>query len=99
MTDKKPEPENANATPELESLRAEVKHLTEELAKAREAHPRNMGDTVEEFRETAEDFAEGLSEKAQEGWDELQEQISKNPVQSALVAFGLGFVLSRLLSR
>ena len=104
MTDTNPKPHSTGASPEttnpeLESLRAEVKRLTDELAKVREAQQVRSDDPVEHLRETAEDFAEDLSEKAQEGWDELQTQISQNPVQAALIAFGLGFVLSRLLSR
>lgn len=95
MTEKKSKPDDT----ELDKLRAEVERLTQELAKATEAQQAHSDDPVEHLREKAEEYAEGLSEKAQEGWDELQEQISKNPVQSALVAFGLGFVLSRLLSR
>ena len=98
MTDTNPKPHDADKA-ELDKLRTEVKQLTEELAKAKEAEQARADDPVEQLREKAEEYAEGLSEKAQEGWDELQEQISKNPVQSALVAFGLGFVLSRLLSR
>jgi len=99
MTEKKPKSPDSDVATELENLRAGVKRLTEELAKVQASFPENIGDRVEDLRETAEDFVEGLSEKAQEGWNELQAQISENPVQSALVAFGLGFVLSRLLSR
>jgi hypothetical protein len=44
-------------------------------------------------------MAEDISERAQEGLRELQAQIKEHPMQSALVAFSLGFILSRLLSR
>lgn len=49
--------------------------------------------------ETIRASAEGLSDRAQEGVRDLESLIKEHPVQSTLVAFGLGFVLSRIILR
>lgn len=99
MTDKSTKAGDAKITEELDDLRAEVDRLTKALAEAKDVFAEEIGVQAEGLRESAEQVAEDVSERAQEGWRELQKQISDRPVQSALVAFGIGFVLSRLLSR
>lgn len=87
---------------ELDDLRAEVERLTKALADAKALIAEGVDgahEGAEGLRETAEEFAEDVSERAQEGWKELQKQISENPVPSALIALAVGFVLARLLSR
>ncbi|MGB3808477.1 MAG: hypothetical protein WA943_00175 [Parvibaculum sp.] len=99
MTEKSAKADD-KAAEELEQLRAEVERLTKDLADAKAMIAEDaQGDAPEGIRETAEDFAEDLSERAQEGWKELQQQISDHPVPSAFIALGIGFVLARLLSR
>lgn len=99
MTDKTAKAADAKITEDLDDLRAEVDRLTKALAEARSTFAEDAGVHAESLRESAENVAEDLSERAQEGWSELQKQISDNPVQSAVIAFGIGFALSRLLSR
>lgn len=99
MTDKDTKTANAKIGAELEDLRAEVERLTNALANAKNNFAEEIGAQTEGLREGAEHVAEGVNERAQESWRELQKQVSDRPVQSALVAFGIGFVLSRLLSR
>lgn len=99
MTDKATKSADAKVTEDLDDLRAEVDRLTKALDEARKTFAEDADAHAESLRESAENVAEDLSERAQEGWSELQKQISDNPVQSALIAFGIGFVLSRLLSR
>jgi ElaB/YqjD/DUF883 family membrane-anchored ribosome-binding protein len=99
MTDKAAKAADAKVTEDLDELRAEVDRLTKALAEARGTFAEDADAHAESLRESAENVAEDLSERAQEGWSELQKQISDNPVQSAIIAFGIGFVLSRLLSR
>lgn len=99
MTDKSTKSADARINEELDDLRSEVERLTKALADAKDAFVEDIGLGAESLRESAENTAEDVSERAQEGWRELQKQIADRPLQSALVAFGIGFVLSRLLSR
>lgn len=55
--------------------------------------------STEEVREDIRAGVEDISERAKEGVKDLEDLIREHPVQSTLVAFGLGFILSRLLSR
>ncbi len=43
--------------------------------------------------------AEAIRERVQDGLQDVQQQIDAHPVPSALVAFGLGFLIGRLLTR
>jgi ElaB/YqjD/DUF883 family membrane-anchored ribosome-binding protein len=73
----------------IEALRAEVERLTSALEAERARHGSAFS------RETAEE----LGERMQEGFGELQKQIDANPVPSALIAFGIGFLIGRLFTR
>ncbi len=99
MTDKAAKTVEAKVTAELDDLRAEVDRLTKALADAKDVFAEDIGVQAESLRKSAENVAEDVSERAQEGWRELQRQVSDRPVQSALIALGIGFLLSRLLSR
>ena len=77
---------NADAIAEL---RAEVERLTKTLEEERARHDSAFS------RETAEE----LGERMQEGLGDLQRQIDANPVPSALIAFGIGFLIGRLFTR
>ena len=72
----------------IKQLEAEIERLKQALdeALAHKEHP-------------LLDEANELRERAQEQMDELQERIEAHPVQSALIALGLGFLLGRLLPR
>jgi hypothetical protein len=80
---------------ELDELRAEVERLTTALEEAKAL----IGESIEEGAGTIREKAEDLGARAQEGWKELEKQIVENPVPSALIALGLGFLIARLLTR
>jgi len=76
--------------------------MSDKTAKSKE----KLIDSVEEIAEEAATLreevvasAEDISARAREGVQELEDLIKAHPVQSTLVAFGLGFILSRFLSR
>jgi hypothetical protein len=82
MTDKKPDDA---AT--IEALQAEIAMLKTALDEAlgHDGTPFNL------------ENAEAVKERVQEGLGDIQKQIDAHPVPSALLAFGLGFLLGRLL--
>lgn len=49
--------------------------------------------------QTVTDEADALHERLQDNLKEISERIRSNPVQSTLLALGIGFLIGRLLSR
>ena len=78
-----------NADSELEKLRAEIATLKKALEeeRGRKAPPFSMEDVEE------------LGERLQDSVTDLEKQIDANPVPSALIAFGIGFLIGRVLAR
>ena len=83
MSDKK-----QDEKPTIEALQAEIEALRKALEEAR-------GDEAS----FGVEIAEAVGERLQEGLDDIQKQIDAHPVPSALLAFGLGFLIGRLLAR
>jgi len=75
----------------VEELQAQIEALRKALEEARAAAP-------EEAESILAD-AEAVRERVQEGLQDIQGQIDAHPVPSALLAFGLGFLIGRLLTR
>ncbi|MEX0839929.1 MAG: hypothetical protein WD034_10370 [Parvibaculum sp.] len=73
--------------PDIAALRAEIEALERALAEARGETSFGMED------------AEAIGERLQEGLGDIQKQIDAHPIPSALLAFGLGFLIGRLLAR
>lgn len=85
---------NATAA-EIAELQAEVERLTRALEEAKALIAEDVGGHDHTARETAEE----IGERVQEGLSDLQKQIGENPVPSALIAFGIGFLLGRVFTR
>lgn len=75
----------------IEELRAQVEALQQALEDARAAMPEEAEGVLAE--------AEAIRERVQDGLQDIQQQIDAHPVPSALLAFGLGFLIARLISR
>lgn len=86
-------------TEELDDLRNEVDRLTKALDEARASFLEAAGEGADGIFHAASDAAGDARDKAQEGWHELQTRISEKPVQSALIALGIGFIVSRIILR
>lgn len=87
--------DNTATTAEIAELQAEVERLTKALEEARTLLGEQPGEQAHTARETAEE----IGERVQEGLADLQKQIGENPVPSALIAFGIGFLLGRVFTR
>jgi chromosome segregation ATPase len=74
----------------VEELQAQIEALQKALEEARAAAP---------DAESILADAEAVRERVQEGLQDFQKQIDAHPVPSALLAFGLGFLIGRLLTR
>lgn len=79
---------------EIEKLKSEIERLQATLA----AIQAEQNDTATHASFSREDFDQ-IGEKVQEGVHDLQRQIEANPVPSAMMAFVLGFLISRVFQR
>ncbi|MAM94892.1 hypothetical protein [Parvibaculum sp.] len=86
MADKK-----SQGAASVEELQAQVEALQAALDKAQAAMPEEAEGVLAD--------AEAVRERVQEGLQDIQTQIDTHPVPSALLAFGLGFLIGRLLTR
>ena len=86
MADKK-----SDTGPTIEELQAQIEALQKALEEARAASG-EMGDDLAAN-------AEAVAERMQEGLQDIQKQIDAHPVPSALLAFGIGFLIGRLIAR
>ncbi|MEP0708277.1 hypothetical protein [Parvibaculum sp.] len=75
----------------IEELQAQIEALQQALEEARTAMPEEADGILAD--------AEAIRERVQDGLQDVQQQIDAHPVPSALVAFGLGFLIGRLLTR
>ncbi|MFZ2468318.1 MAG: hypothetical protein WAW54_07980 [Parvibaculum sedimenti] len=82
-------------TAEIAELQAEVERLTKALEDAKAL----LGEQPDEQPHTARETAEEIGERVQEGLSDLHKQIGENPVPSALIALGIGFLLGRVFTR
>ena len=77
----------------------ELPTISEGLQTAADAVKRLASDSVDAVRGTAHDVIEHGRAKAQEASENVEERVREKPVQSVLVAAGIGFVLGMLFSR
>jgi ElaB/YqjD/DUF883 family membrane-anchored ribosome-binding protein len=77
---------------DLHQLKADVVHLFSRAFGLGKAGVGAVGDNASE---TMEHLKERLSDLRKRGAD----KVSENPLQSALIAFGIGFIMAKLLGR
>jgi len=87
---------------EVASLRKEFSEMMETLKEKSGNYAEDLAGTVEEklvaYQEKAQDGAEALQEKGSEGIDEINKRVRSNPIASLAIAFGVGYLISKLLS-
>lgn len=87
----------------IEALQADIVTLKRDLAKALgkfktngAGHTRDARDGIVDF---AGDLADDLTARANRAGQTITDQVAAQPVASLLIAFGVGYVVSRFLSR
>lgn len=80
---------------EVKDLRQDVAALRKALREAKAGPTAAAAENVERLRTAATD----AGHKAQAGFEQLEKQIEDNPVQSALIALIVGFLLGKILGR
>lgn len=88
---------------DLRSLRADVSNLMESLKGAASSKAKELGSTLKETSDQlgtqVKDVLGSAREKGGQVASDLEARIQERPLMSVLVAFGVGLVLSRILSR
>jgi ElaB/YqjD/DUF883 family membrane-anchored ribosome-binding protein len=77
--------------PTIEELQEQIEALKLALQEAQTV--------TDEAAAQLADEADALHERLQDNLKEISERIRSNPVQSTLLALGIGFLIGRLLSR
>ncbi len=87
---------------ELDALRKQVADLLAELQSKGKEKSSQLADKLEnelgDYQDKAEQKLKDAYAASTAGLDTVGDQIRRNPVASLLVAFGVGYVLSRLTS-
>lgn len=89
MAEKKPQDST------VEELQAQVEALKLALEEAQAAAAAAATEGLEQGLENLE----LLRDRMQESFHDVQKRIDDHPIQSALVAFGVGFLIGRLIAR
>ncbi|MDE1173236.1 MAG: hypothetical protein PW790_06120 [Parvibaculaceae bacterium] len=87
MTAKKTDLEDEGLA-EIEALKAEIENLKSALE-----------DKIATVKDSLSGDAETVREKVEDEWDDLKTRIADNPVPSALVALGIGFIIGRFIAK
>lgn len=88
---------------EFENLKNQVNDLMNSIKNQGE-HKANkimekVGSKLEDYEQKASSKAHDIYDAGSEGIDSINAQIRKNPLMSLVIAFGTGYVLSRMLTR
>lgn len=103
MTTAKEKEEIEDLRDELKGLREEVAKMTSLLKKKDSSYVEDVGDKVteklESYQEAIQENAESALEMGDEGLKEIGERIRKNPIASICIAFGVGYIISKVLGQ
>lgn len=103
MTTAKEKEEIEELRDELTGLRAEVAKMMSLLEKQETSSVAEIGDKVSEklgsYQESLQESAESALEIGDEGLKEIGQRIRDNPVASICLAFGVGYIISKVLGQ
>lgn len=81
------------ASKETEELAAQLDAIREDLANLTNTVSRMTTARVSEARETAREKVDQAQDSAREKVDEFEDTVRRNPLQAALFAIGIGFLI------
>lgn len=91
---------------DIDAVIADVAALKRDLAKAIARFKENTGDTVEDAQDFVEEISNELagivkdaSKRGSRTMKSVSRKVEDQPVAALLIAFGVGFIISRLISR
>lgn len=84
---------------DVESLKAEIAALKSDVSRLTETAKKTAGDTAARGRERARQAAEHSRDQAKETVGMVESEISERPITSIAAAFGIGFIIGKLLDR
>jgi ElaB/YqjD/DUF883 family membrane-anchored ribosome-binding protein len=110
LTEQKPLEPSPNPKDDLETLRADLKGIREDLTHVMEGMKGTAGQKVKEVAQNLKESGEQVGmpvldqvgrvkEKGTELAAQLEEHVRERPMTSLLVAFGAGLILSRMMER
>ncbi len=74
---------------EIEALKAEIENLKSALE-----------DKISAVKDAFDsDAVDTIRDKVEDEWDDLKGRIGDNPIPSALIALGIGFVIGRFIAK
>lgn len=89
----------ANTEKDFEELRKEFSELRSDVAKLTDTLKKLYGDTTAEGSERARQAAGYARDRARDSVDAVEQEISSRPLTSIAAAFGIGFIIGKLLDR
>lgn len=88
---------------EMDTLRADLARLTEQLSRTAKAGASAASDSAREeyarLREEMDRVAGIVGDRSRQGMHMVQDQVETHPFVSLGAAFGVGFLLGKLLDR
>lgn len=88
-----------DTTKDIEALREEVSKLRTDITDIAETLRKLSHDAVADGRDRLRDAAKQQTDKARESLSGVESEIEQRPLTSVAAAFGIGFVLGKLLDR
>lgn len=98
----KPQDAEFDVQAEFEKMKSQVAELLESLKEKSEAKASKLNSKLsselEDYKEVALKKAQQVQDASGEGVEQATQYVKANPLLSVGIAFGVGFILSRLLS-
>lgn len=98
----KPQDPEFDVQAEFEKMKTQVAELLESLKEKGEAQASKLNsklsNELEDYKDAALKKAQQVQDASHEGLEQVTHYVKANPLASLGIAFGVGFVLSRLLS-
>lgn len=89
----------AETQKDIDDLKAQISSLKSDMSNIAESLSRLSGDVVTDGRDRLKQATEDQRRKAKEGREALEREITERPLTSMAAAFGIGFMLAKLLDR